>query len=104
MLEPSHRFRQLRFAQPVHLGAKGSQDRDRGQTREPLPVFLDLRRDHFLHRGHLVAPALDVRRRHHAQVVEIVEKDVAERPDIRIDISRNGNVENAERAITALLE
>ena len=104
MLEPAHGIGQLGLAHAVHLGAKGSQDRYRCQPGEPFPILLDLWRDHRLRCRKLLLAPLDVRRRNGAQVIEIVQEDVAELPNAWIDIARHRNVEDAEWTIAARLE
>ena len=95
---PPQRVGQLLRAQRLHPSPHLGQRRHRGEPGEPIPVLRHLGVDELLGGRQLAPPALDVRRHHGLQVVEIVEKDVVQLADRRIDVARHGDVENAERA------
>ena len=61
-------------------------------------------RDQLLGRRQLGAPPLEVGRDDRLEIVEVVEEDVAELADRRIDVARQRDVEHAERAVAARRE
>src|SRR5450759_3899965 len=94
----------LRTPQSVHLLAKLPHDRYRRQARHPVPVLLDLSRDYLARGGHIFPPLLEIGGSRCAQVVEIVQEDVADLSDTCLHIARQRNVEYAERPVAARRE
>ena len=66
-----------RVAQRFHPRAHLLEHRHRSEPGDPLPVALHLAGDQLLGRRQLGAPALEIRRHHRLQVVEIVQEHVA---------------------------
>src|SRR5207253_10991181 len=101
---PTRRSSDLRAPQPVHLLAKFPHYRYRRQPRDPIPEFLHLFRDDGA-RGWYIFPALlEICRGSCLQVVKIVEKHVVEISDCWLHVAWQGDVEHAQRTISARLD
>src|ERR1700682_3029893 len=78
----------LGSAHLVHLFSELTDNWNRCETRNPVPVCTDLLGDDRLRRGNVLFATLDVRGSGSPKVVEIIEKDIVELSDRGLDVPR----------------
>ncbi len=99
MIELPQRIGEPPLAHTIHLAAELGQHWNGRVPRQPLPEPHVLAGDPLFSRWQLVSPAFDVVGDDGSQVVEVIQEDVVDARDTRLDVSRHRDVENTERSI-----